>query len=127
VRILIAEDNEDLRNTMQILLADAGYEVELAPNGARALEAQRSRPADVLITDIVMPEMDGLEAIMAFRSEFRKMKIIALSGGGGSEKGGLYLSASRGAGADAVLPKPFEMEQLLEILRGWQKRKSRFW
>src|SRR5437762_5778047 len=69
-RILLADDNQDVRESTRLVLEQAGYEVEAVANGARALEAQRARPADVLITDIFMPEKDGIETIAAFRSEF---------------------------------------------------------
>lgn len=106
-----------MRQSMRLLLERAGYEVELAQNGARALELQRSRPADVLITDIFMPEQDGLETIERFRREFPGVKIVAMSGGGALAKGSFYLSTAEVAGADAVLRKPFERDGLLQALR----------
>ena len=63
MRLLVADDDADMRQSMRLLLERAGYEVGLAQNGAKALELQRTRPADVLITDIFMLESDGLETI----------------------------------------------------------------
>ena len=84
VRVLIADDNADLRLMIDHVLSGAGYETELAGDGHRAFEIQCQRPADVLITDIFMPETDGLETIRLFRARYPDMKIIAISGGGRS-------------------------------------------
>jgi CheY-like chemotaxis protein len=64
------DDEADMRLTVKLSLELAGYAVEVAANGREALEVQRMRPADVLITDIFMPDADGFEAIDSFRSEF---------------------------------------------------------
>jgi DNA-binding response OmpR family regulator len=106
-----------MRQSMRLLLERAGYEVELAQDGARALELQRSQPADVLITDIFMPEKDGLETIERFRREFPGVRIIAMSGGGVHVRGETYLDIASIAGADAVLRKPFAMNLLLAAIR----------
>jgi len=102
---------------MCLLLERAGYDVSLATDGARALELQRAQPADVLITDLFMPEMDGLESIEQFRREFPSVKIIAMSGGGMRVRGAAYLATAEAAGAEAVLRKPFEIDALLNVLR----------
>lgn len=117
-RVLIVDDNADMRLSMLIVLERAGYEVETASNGVRALELQRTRPAEILITDIFMPEADGLETIERCRKEFPGVKIVAISGGGNKIRSDGYLSTAQTAGADAVLRKPFESRLLLEILRG---------
>jgi CheY-like chemotaxis protein len=83
MRLLIADDDLDMRQSMRLLLERAGYEVELAEDGARALELQRARASDVLITDIFMGEADGLQVIQNFRREFPSTRIIAMSGGRG--------------------------------------------
>jgi CheY-like chemotaxis protein len=117
-RLLVTDDNSDMRQSMRLLLERAGYEVELADDGLRAVDLQRRRPADVLITDIFMPEADGLETIAHFRREFPRVRIIAMSGGGVRVGGaGSYLQTAAAAGADAVLAKPFQTEALLEAVR----------
>jgi CheY-like chemotaxis protein len=116
-RLLVADDDADMRQSMRLLLQRAGYEVELAADGERALELQRSRPTDVLITDIFMPESDGLETIERFRREFPGVRIIAMSGGGVRFKGEAFLATAGIAGADAVLRKPFDKRALLDTLR----------
>ena len=116
LRLLVADDDADMRHSMRLLLERAGYEVELAPDGAQALRLQRERPIDVLITDIFMPESDGLETIERFRREFPGVRIIAMSGGGVQVRGETYLATAGVAGADAVLRKPFERDVLLRTL-----------
>jgi CheY-like chemotaxis protein len=93
-RVLIADDNEDTCLSLSLLLERAGYQVATAANGKQALDVQRERPSDVLVTDLFMPEMDGLEAIARFRKEFPAVKIVAMSAGGPQRKGGRYLSAA---------------------------------
>ena len=115
-RVLIADDSADLREGAKMLLEQAGYEVEVVANGAQALAVQRSRPSDVLITDIFMPESNGLETIEAFRREFPQTKIIAISGGRVRMGAEPYLDAAGLAGADATLLKPFDFQALLRTL-----------
>lgn len=118
MRLLIADDDADTRHTMRLLLERAGHEVVLAMNGAQALALQRAQPAEVLITDVFMPEMDGLEAIERFQREFPRVKIIAMSGGGLRVRGQPYLATAGVAGAVAILRKPFEFDALLRVLDG---------
>lgn len=101
---------------MKVLLEREGYEVELASDGARAIETRRSGAFDVMVTDLFMPERDGLETIMEVRRESPAMKIIAMSSGGVLCKADTYLSTAGIAGADASIRKPFQIETLLEVL-----------
>jgi len=117
-RILVVDDNEDVRLSMKLLLERAGYEVTVAPDGNRALELQRECPCQVLVTDIFMPEADGMETIERFRREFRTVKIVAMSAGGRQMGSRRYLATAGDVGADATLQKPFEAATLLETLRG---------
>jgi CheY-like chemotaxis protein len=117
VRVLVVDDNRDLLDSLALVLQGAGYEVETATSAARALAAHRERAADVVITDIFMPETDGLETVAAFRAGWPGLKIIAMSGGGRMAKGN-YLNAAGFAGADAVLQKPFDLARLLSALEG---------
>ena len=115
-RILLAEDDADLRLALKLSLEAAGYTVAIAANAQEALAVQRREPAEVLVTDIFMPEGDGFEAIDAFRREFPATRIVVVSGGGQRGRAD-YLAAARLAGVDATLQKPFEIEALLETLR----------
>ncbi|HEX6296073.1 MAG TPA: response regulator [Burkholderiales bacterium] len=114
--ILIAEDNRDFALSLQLALEAAGYAVRVAENAREAIALQRVSPAEALITDLIMPEGDGFEAIDAFRKEFPATKLIVISG---AEKlnAARYLAAAHLIGADATLQKPFEVDALLEILR----------
>jgi CheY-like chemotaxis protein len=116
-RILLAEDDADLRLALKLSLEAAGYTVAIAANAQEALAVQRREPAEVLVTDIFMPEGDGFEAIDAFRREFPATRIVVVSGGGQRGRAD-YLAAARLAGVDATLQKPFEIEVLLATLRG---------
>src|SRR5712671_1099778 len=117
-RILVVDDNEDMRLTMKALLEHEGYEVDVAANGREALEVQRARPARVLVTDLFMPDADGFETIERFRKEFPQIRIIAMSGGGSkAELRTDHLPVASEIGAHATLRKPFPIEKLLEALR----------
>lgn len=115
-RILVADDDKDLRTILQICLEGAGYEVETVPDGAQAIRAHGERPADVLITDLFMPEQDGLETVEYFRARNPCMPILAMSGSKHGQRTN-HLSVARYAGANAVLRKPFEVGELLEQLQ----------
>jgi YesN/AraC family two-component response regulator len=115
-KILIADDDADLRLSLKLAFELADYEVEVAGNARDALAAQRRSPADILVTDIFMPDGDGFEAIDGFRREFPGTKIVVVSGGAQFAKHD-YLRAAALIGVDATLAKPFEVEKLLETLR----------
>ncbi len=113
--VLVVDDNSDMRSLLEIVLQRAGFETEVAADGDLALDLQRGHPADVLITDIFMPERDGIELIRAFKSRFPDVKIIAMSGGGQKARAD-YLAVASEIGADAVLRKPFAAETLVTTL-----------
>jgi CheY-like chemotaxis protein len=114
-RVLVVDDDADMRLTLKLALELAGYAVEVAANGAEALAVQRQQAADVLITDIFMPDADGFEAIDAFRHEFPQTRIVVVSGGAQFSKRD-YLPDAELIGADATLQKPFDMDKLLGVL-----------
>ena len=119
IRVLLVDDDADFRAMLQSALQLAGYPVTVARNGRDAVAMQRHAPADVMITDIFMPESDGFEAIEAFRKHFPATKIIAVSGGAPMVKTN-YLDAAGLIGVDAALQKPFDVEELLRLLRAMQ-------
>lgn len=116
MRILIIDDDEQIRLILQQIMEWAGYEVTLAENGKVAMEVQRKTPADLVITDLIMPEQEGLETISQLKQECPELKIIAVSGGGriGPDA---YLPAALELGADRVFSKPFEIESVLEAVK----------
>ena len=120
-RLLVADDSADMRESLRLVLERAGYEVALAADGERALALQRARPADVLITDIFMPESDGFEVIDAVRRGFPQTRIVVVSGGARLAKREYLLDAAL-MDVDAVLPKPFDVETLLRTLDTIQSR-----
>jgi YesN/AraC family two-component response regulator len=89
-----------------MILEDAGHQVEEASNGNEAIGCYQSRPIDLLVTDIIMPEEEGLETIIKFHASFPGAKIIAMSGGGfGAAQN--YLNTAKRFGAHHTLAKPF--------------------
>ena len=116
VTVLIVDDNRDVRLALKLVVEQAGYRAELAANGEEALAAQRRNPAGIVITDILMPETDGLELIESFRREFPEAKVVAMSGAARLGKAD-YLPAARLLGVVAAVEKPVDPRALLAILR----------
>ena len=83
--ILIIDDQESIRALLRTTLEGAGHEVTEAPNGRIGLELYRFRPTDLVITDILMPEMNGLDMLLELTREFLHAKVIAISGAGGEQ------------------------------------------
>ncbi len=114
-RILLIDDDDQFREMLAEILAGAGYEVVEARNGNAGAKAQYERPADLVITDIVMPEKEGLEVIRELRRQDPEVGIIAISGGG-CYSGAHYLEVAEKLGADRALAKPFKRRDLLESI-----------
>lgn len=112
MRVLIIDDDEQMRVLLRQIMEWRGYEVLEAENGKVGLRVQRENPADLILTDLIMPEQEGLETIRALKNEFDGVKIIAISGGGriGPDA---YLPAARELGADRVFSKPFDIGELV--------------
>ena len=115
-RILIIDDDRELAQTISELLLDEGFAVETACNGRDGIRLQNANPYDLIITDIVMPEEDGLEVIMWVRKTHPNTKLIAISGGGYFDSCD-YLLMAKELGAKLVLVKPFEIKSLLSGVR----------
>ena len=116
-RILVADDDEDLRTTLKIVLERAGYEVDTVCDGEQAARVQERHPADVLITDLFMPQRDGLETVEYFRRRYPRVRVIAISGGGYTGQKANHLAVAQHAGADAAFRKPFDVQALLDRIR----------
>lgn len=115
-RILIIDDDTDLRSTLRDLLEQAGYEVVEASDGREGLAAYMATPAELIITDLLMPEHEGLETICSLRQLNPQIKIIAITGGG--QTGRLdFLQAAAFLGAQRTLQKPFNRQTLLAAVR----------
>jgi len=114
--VLVIDDHPDLRKLVREILEAEGYDVHEAANGREAVERYRANRADLLITDIFMPEQDGLEVIEKLHGEYPDLKIIAMSGGGGQMAPELYLRVAERIGAFRTLAKPFRIEDLLALV-----------
>ncbi len=108
--ILVIDDEQQVRSLLRKALSGAGYEVKEATNGREGLEQYRQSPADLVITDILMPDEDGLEATLELTREFPDAKIIAITGGSGDRN---FLDVAKLFGARRTLTKPFELDKLL--------------
>jgi CheY-like chemotaxis protein len=111
-RILLIDDEAAVRMTVAEILKRAGYEVQSAADGKSGLELYKSQRFDLLITDLLMPERDGLETIMALRRAGAPLKIMVISGCG-QTLGSEYMKIAQHLGADLSLPKPFTRNELL--------------
>ncbi len=120
-RILIIEDDQLVRDYLVDVLRRAGYQVESAADGMAGVEICRQQTMDLVITDIIMPEKDGIETIMDLRRENAGLKVIAISGGGRSEPEN-YLHSARLLGADVAMKKPFTNKELLGAVADLLKR-----
>ena len=112
MRILIIDDDEQMRDLLYKAMQWAGFEVMAAENGRQGQQLFEELPADLIITDLIMPEQEGLETIRILKQNDPAVKIIAISGGGriGPEA---YLPAAKELGADRVFSKPFDIKELV--------------
>jgi DNA-binding response OmpR family regulator len=121
-RILLIEDHNELRTMLRATLTAARHTVIEARDGNEGLALFRQGGADLVVTDIVMPEKEGFAVLMELRTVQPPVKVIAMSGGGASGSGADYLATATLLGAATVLPKPFRTEALLaaidELLAG---------
>jgi len=115
-RVLVVDDNEDMRITVQALLQADGFDVVVAADGEAALALHRKSPADVVITDLFMPDKDGIETIIELRKLYPAVKIVAMSGWT-STQGSDYLQVAREIGAAVTLQKPFDPAELSRVVR----------
>ena len=114
-RILLIDDDDSVRSVLSKILAHYGHTVIEARNGNEGLELFKDARADLLITDIVMPEKEGLEVLMELRKIHPPVKIIAISGGGRFSAMD-YLQTAKLMGATRVLEKPFTQEVLMTTI-----------
>jgi DNA-binding response OmpR family regulator len=112
-RILVIDDEELARFTLREILEAAGHEVVEASNGNEGTACQRTNPCDIVITDMIMPEKEGLETIAELKGEYPGLKIIAISGGGRTRNLD-FLKLADEFGADQIIVKPFSEEELMK-------------
>jgi CheY-like chemotaxis protein len=115
-RILVVDDEKPVRDIIAYTLCNEGYQVVAAANGNEAMDLARMMRFDLVITDMVMPEKEGIETIMELRAQAPGIRIIAMSGGQPGEAGD-FLPLAKTLGAVAVLRKPFDMETFLGTVK----------
>ena len=114
-KILVIDDDPAMRKMARRTLADPRHEVIEAADGKEGIEKFRAEAPEVVITDIVMPEKEGIQTIREMRAIRSDVVIIAMSGGGAGP-GELYLNIAKVFGADAVLAKPFRPAELVALV-----------
>jgi len=114
--IMVIDDDEAIRDLLKAILEREGYEVTSAADGKEAIRLFRRNPSDLIITDIIMPQQEGLKTISDLRREHPEVRIIAISGGG--QYGlGEYLDVATALGADQTFAKPFDRLELVKAVR----------
>ena len=109
-KILLVEDEERVRALLKGVLESNGYEVQEASSGKEALQSYARSPPDLILTDLVMPDMEGIELITKIRKSDPNLKIIAMSGSN-------YLDIAERLGVDHTLAKPFSNKSLLNAVK----------
>jgi len=115
-KILIIDDEPHILLMLKKMLERAGYEIDMASNGNEGLELFRKSPTDLVITDIIMPEKEGLETIREMRRMRPELKIIAMSGGG-KVSADNYLEIAKIFGASRVMSKPFTHKEMVATVK----------
>lgn len=115
IKILVIEDDNSFRNVLVTMLERAGYEVMQAENGTQALKYCEAQKPDLVLTDIIMPDKEGLETIQELLGICPNLKIIAMSGGGRFGPNS-YLPLAEKLGAKKTLQKPFMRDELLSSI-----------
>jgi len=111
----VIDDEEEVRDIIKQMLELEGYEVITAVDGNQGIKLFKQEPADLVITDIIMPDKEGIETIIELRNQFPDVKIISISGGGriGPHD---YLNMAKKLGAERSFTKPFERKKLLKAI-----------
>jgi YesN/AraC family two-component response regulator len=122
-RILIIDDEPQIRSMLKLMLERDGYEVAEAPDGIEGIRIYRQNPADLIITDLIMPNKDGIGMIIDLKKEFPNVKIIAMSGGGLNKPEG-YLKGAKKLGAACTLTKPIDRDEMLRAIKNVLKSPS---
>ena len=116
--ILIVDDDPEVLNLLRFVLEAEGYDIRSARNGREAMARLKEAPVGIILTDLAMPEQDGIETILAVRKEYPNLRVIAMSGTFATS----VLDAARHLGAEAVLAKPIEVDEMLKTLQELHQR-----
>lgn len=114
-KILVIDDEPSILLMIKKMVEKAGHEADLALNGNEGIEKIEKNKPDLVITDIIMPQMEGLETILELRKKYPKLKIITISGGGRVGPEG-YLSSAKLLGADRIFQKPLVQKDFMEAV-----------
>jgi CheY-like chemotaxis protein len=114
-RILVIDDEPLVRVSIEAVLGAKGHQVSLAANGREGLDKLKDGEFDLIITDLIMPEMEGIETILAIRKQCAGLRVIAISGGGRHTSAD-FLDMAAKLGANAILRKPFTNDELLAAI-----------
>jgi DNA-binding response OmpR family regulator len=117
-RVLVIDDDDAMRGTIRKILEREGHLVSEAVNGRVGLQKFRSEGADLVVTDLIMPEKEGIETIIELRAESEDVRILAMSGGEWVSVGEGRLHDAETMGANASLAKPFTVDQLRNAVAG---------
>jgi DNA-binding NtrC family response regulator len=114
--ILVADDEDSIRSLIQHFLSSAGHTVVMAANAQEACETMLKHRFDLVITDVLMPDGDGLDLITELKKTQPDARILAISGGGRYLEGSDYLKLAKGLGAHHAMMKPFTWQQLQDAI-----------
>ena len=126
-KILVIDDEEDIRIVMQQVLELEGYEVSVAADGQEGLDILENERADLVITDVIMPGLDGVATLERIKERWPDMPVIVISGGGNvapmdyqpaAIATNAYLASAAQAGAALSMTKPFERKELIDAVSG---------
>lgn len=115
-RILVIDDDDQMRSMLKQTLERAGHEVIDASNGEEGIRLLHESSAEMVITDLIMPEKDGMETIIELKREYPDIKIIAISGGSRAMDPRDYLHYATQAGVMKTFTKPFDSQEILEAI-----------
>jgi DNA-binding NtrC family response regulator len=115
LRILVIDDDQEIRSLLRDILEPEGYEVVDAPNGRIGIRLYEQRAYDLVITDMLMPEQEGIETIAELQERSPSVRIVAMSGGGSRGNLNVLVDAKR-FGATVTIPKPFGPSEILEAV-----------
>lgn len=115
-RVMVIDDDEVVRMTLTLVLEKAGHEVVTADDGRKGMALFKMNPVDVVLTDIYMPNQEGLATIMALRRAYPGVKVVAISGGG-AHAGLDVLPVAEALGADRALRKPVNPKELAAVVK----------
>jgi DNA-binding NarL/FixJ family response regulator len=115
-RIVLVDDTDIFREALEVALQRAGHDIIGGASGLGIERLVAQHKADLVITDMLMPDRDGVETVMALRRRYPELRLIAMSGGG--SRGNLDLGVARQLGVSATIAKPFEPAELVELVSG---------